>query len=451
MAYFTNMREFENILTLVESIDEQRKDEIKDSVAGSALSNNDPFGIDDLDNTVSLGDEAGVEGPSFSEDDIDLSEEDKAIVRQNLQNMIDELSGESISEPALEMIIQEVAQKSVYLNESEEDSVETPVEKNSLLKTKIKAAENYSKQLLGLAAENDGVIPEEEPTAEPTGDVESDPAAELDTDTETPEEGAEEPVDGTDEPEPTELTEGEFPLADDESGKEEDADPIDEGVCAECGEVVDVPESDVIKVVDDSEVEPLDDLGGEEIVEPIGGEGETIESLSAKFDDLKSLIEKALGKSEAVFEAAGLFGEYNNKSVEGGNPVINTGAQHSDFQAKKTATLATKGPAGFKLAELRKLDGSPKKVEPTTPKGKENKANIEKNAPTFAKGKNDVGKSQTEPDSGYNGSWKANAPKKPSAQPAVATNVKAAVVRESVEGSSKSFLEEARRIIRQGK
>lgn len=457
MSYFNLIKDTENILALVESIDEQRKLETKDAVAGSQSA--DPFAIDDLTNTVDIDDqESGIESPvNFSKEDITLDDDTKSIVRKNLQAMLDEISGEEISVPALEMILEEVANRSAYLSESEESSVETPVEKTSLLKTKKDAIIDYAKEVLQLGIDNDGVIPDdasEEPSTEELGDVPSNEEAnEIVTDE----------IEGGEPTEEETLTESDDADADDEEEEltesVEDVGNIEEGVCTECGEepvgsesdIVDVDPSDVIKVVDDSEVEPIDiDVEFEPTEDEVGGDSSKIDELSAKIDQLTDIVSKLAGNQSAVFEAAGLFNEYKHSDIEGKDPKINTGAQHSDFQ-KKITPKTTSGE--LKLAELRELTSSPKKATPASKEGRENEsARASANAGNFKKDSRDQGKSQTAPESGYAKAVStAGTAKKPSASKEVPVQVKAAVVREAAEYGAKSFLEEAKRIIREGK
>ena len=469
MSYLNTMKDTENILALVESIDQQRKQDAKSAVTEAAGASSDPFSIEDLNNTVDLDDqENGIESPvHYDSKDIELSDEDKAIIRRNLQDMLDEISGESISEPALEMILEEVANTSAYLSEAEEDSVSTPVEENELLKAKKNAIIEYCKQSLDLGLENGGQIPEENAeNNEGTPEENSEEAASH--------EASETPTEEKSEEEKEKLTEDSDPSSE-EAGNEEGAqgNPVEtsevpeeeeestnEGVCAECGEHGEhgIPnvddDEDTIKVVTADEVEPVEVVSGsgdeeipsEALGAPEGGEA-TLEGLKSEIDELKELVKSLAGKNEAVFESIGLFGEYNNKFVEGGDPKANDGAQHPDFQLK--ATPKTSKP-GYKLGELRALASAPKKVSPQTKEQAENETEVNKVNPGFTKDKRDVGKSQ-ETIPVTSGIPKPVTPKKAPAQKAVTPQVKAAVVRESVENKAKSFLEEAKRIIREGR
>lgn len=445
MSYISSIKETENILALVEAIDQDRKKTLKEAVEDIDNTVKDEFSVDDLDNTVDLDAPNEHPGVSFDEDSIELSDEDKEIVRKNLQNMLDELSGDNISEPALEMIIMEVAQQSAYLSEAEEDSVETPVEKNELLKAKIGAIVKYAKGLLDTAEENEGEIPaegeEEKESSETEESEEKEIPEEEGGEKEEEEESLKESTeDGVESTESEEEAEG-----------DDDKESVDEGVCTECGEgtvevVPEVGDDDVIKVVDDSEVEPIDlDL---EVSPEEGEEKEEVDRL----DSIEALLRELIGtvkKDHAVLESAGLFSDFTNKNVEGKSPVVSgSGLQKPDFQKKATTDLKV---GDIKLAELRELAGKPRKVEPTTKFGKENKAEIERTKPTFAKGKNDTGKSEKEPEGAWEGKAEASAPKKPNGQREVTDPVKARVVSESVDKKTKSFLQEARRIIREGK
>lgn len=454
MSYINLLKENANILALVESIDEQRKLDAKDSLSGSSTS--EPFDINDLNDTVDIGDqENGLEAPDDGENTIELSDDDKSIVRKNLQSMLDELSGDDISTPALEMILEEVANNCAYLNEAEEASAETPVEKNNLLKDKKDAIINYAKEVLELGVDNDGVIPDE------TSEENSEKPTE-DTSAESSEEGSAEPEENKElaESDDTSVEQpGEDATSDQDTNDEDGS--LDEGTCTECGEgnteggvlttepeedVVEVNPEDVIKVVGDDEVEPIDIDGQGEEPE---GQPEGEQSQLSEINDKLSKLLDALTKQQTVFEAAGLFGDYTNPNVEGKDVVINSGAQHADFQKKITPATKT---GTIKIAELRDLASAPKKTEAATEEGRANEAEVAKaNAGKFKKDSRDSGKSQTAPESGYNNATKVNTPKKLPAQKEVTAPVKAAIVREATEVGLKSFLEEARRIIHEGK
>lgn len=442
MSYLNIIKNDQSLLALVESIDAQR---IQERGEFSGNKSSDPFSVDELNNTVDLDDQERGLGSdiSFDPDSIELSDEDKAIVRKNLQAMLDEIEGDDISIPALEMVLAEVAQQSTYLSESDEEGLNSPVEKSEKLKAKIGAAINYSKELLELGAENGGVIPDDnaEPASEPVEDTgnnaEPDLSAEIGA-TEEDKEPIEENLETQAEPVVENL----------EEPASEDKDPIEEGVCTECGDeaVVEVDPSEVIKVVDEDEVETIDDIDG---LGSEAGESAKISELSSKIDSLTDLVNKLVGTQSAVFEAAGLFGDFTNKAVEGSDPKMNNGAQHSDFQQKATPKTVS---GELKLGELRTLASTPKKVAPSTQYGRENEAEAAKaNSGTFKKDSRDQGKSTTAPESGYSKATSTNAPKKAPAQKTVSPEIKQAATSVLAESKAKSFLEEARRIIRSGK
>ena len=230
----------------------------------------------------------------------------------------------------------------------------------------------------------------------------------------------------------------------------EDSTPVVEGYCAECDEeAVEVDPSDVIKVVDDNDVEPIDvDVE----VEGDGSEEEEstqISELRSEISELKDLIKGLAGKQEAVFEAAGLFGDFTNKEVEGKDPKVNNGAQHKDFQ-KKIEPKVSLGDK-VKLGDLRTLADKPKKVEAGEEIWREDDKETESKGDKFTKDKRDVGKSKTAPESGYEKAVHLNTPKKAPAQKEISIEEKQAVASVLAEAKAKSFLEEARKIIRKGK
>lgn len=442
MSYMNAMKATEDILTLVEAMEENYKNGMESSPKGGNV-DSDPFGtvgLDEINDTVNPTDEPMKNDSLLGDSEINLSDVEKAGIRENLEKILADIQGDYISEPALEMIVNEVAKNSTFLTEADEDSVNSPMEKTELLTGKLKVVSDYINELLQVASDNGGELPPEEGEA-PVGEPESTegieaPGAEG-SEEEKPSEEKEEPSEEKEEKDP--VTEAEVV---EEAETTEEA-PVVEGVCTECGEdaVVDVPESDVIKVVDDSEVEPIDDIT------PEGGEQAGEFATKADVDELKQLIKSLAGHTSAVLESAGLIkGTDPIKSVEGKDPSM---GKPSHSSAQKTAAPKLNQP-GFKLATLRDLTSKPTKAESNAPFGKENEAARNKALPSFKKDSRDHGKSNSEPDGGMN---TATSNKKPNTGITTPTEQeKAAVLRESNSKTPvKSWLAEAAKLIRDGK
>lgn len=462
MSYVNSMKATEDILTLVESWDAEKKTGLESSAPiGDKGGDSDPFGtvaLDDINDTVETNDNYKEPEDLIGDKKITLSEQEKSIVRENLSNMLSELKGDDVSDVALEVIIGEVAKDSAVLTEADESNFESPAEKSQVLDKKEEAIQGYIRELLKIASDNGGELPTEAPEANDGASEES---------TETPEEKKEEGEEGasegekkpeeeavsTDKPEIVEGTDdgsAEAPESVDtaSTGDGSDAAPVEEGVCAECGDnaVVDVPEDEVIKVVDDSEVRPvgIDGIGGEEGAE--GVEDDSKYATKADVDEIKAMLQALVGNTSAVLESAGLIkgATINKNHSEGGTPSLGM-PKHSSEQKKITPNIAK---PGFKIATLKNLTDKPSKVESNAPFGKEDQAAREKSL-QFKKGERDHGKSQTEPEGGMP---TAPAVKKPKETPKPTEAVKAAVVRESVtKSSAKTWLAEAARLIREGK
>jgi len=449
MSYINSMKATEDILTLVESWDEQNKTGLETSEpVGGGSSDSDPFGtvsLDDINNTVETDDNFKEPENLLGDAEITLTAQEKAIVRENLANMLAELKGDDVSDVALEVIIGEVAKNSAVLTEADENTFETPAEKSQVLDEKEKAIDAYIRELLQVAAENDGVLPAEGGDETPSEENPETPSEEkTEEKSETPaEEKTEEKAEKDEEkkPESEAVDSNKEEIV--ETVVEEGVAPVEEGTCTECDQsgIVEVPEEEVIRVVDDSEVEPV------EIGEtPVGDSDDGKYATKEDVEELKNLI-LSLGKSQTtVLEAIGLIkgADVSAKNMEGGTPSMGT-PKHSS--AQKTAAPAIAKP-GFKIATLKNLTDAPTKPESNAPFGKENDAEVKKSL-QFKKGEKDQGKSQTEPEGGIPGSV---TPKKAKETPAPTDPVKAAVVRESVTGNpTKTWLAEAAKLIRGGK
>lgn len=315
-----------------------------------APADNGEISVDDMYNTVDIPGEESHEGPSFNPDEIELSEEDKEAAKSLLVNLLNDVTNsESISEPALEMIVNEVATQSSYLNEAEEGVLNGPVEKDSFVKSKIEAVKKYLLSLLGFAEENNGQLPEgtdvpaeteipaegemgEVPAAEPeagesTEHETSETPAEEKTEEEKDEsaplnEAGEKPVgeetsevspDGADKAEPTNESAEVAP-----EGSE--APVANEGVCTECDAegVLEVDPKETIRIVGEEdgpvtaigEEMPEGDVpGAPEIPGQIDGieqnagiDGVEDDAKTVTVGDLKTILDQYLGNGKASAE-----------------------------------------------------------------------------------------------------------------------------------------------------
>src|ERR1035437_8332466 len=253
MSYINSMKATEDILTLVESWDAEKKGLETAAPVGENKGDSDPFGtvaLDDINDTVETNDNYKEPENLIGDEEITLTPQEQAIVRENLSNMFSELKGDDVSDVALEVIIGEVAKNSAVLTEADETNFETPVEKSQVLDAKEVAIEKYIRELLKIASENDGELPAE-------GSEVTDTASEENT--ENPEEKKEEGEEGavedtekkpeeeavtTDKPEIVEGTDDGSAQSVNSVDTPETTEttPVEEGVCAECGDApVDVP------------------------------------------------------------------------------------------------------------------------------------------------------------------------------------------------------------------
>jgi hypothetical protein len=232
----------------------------------------DVFNPDDLFNTVDLPEDEPIEnGPSFSADDITLSHEQKEEIKKALTSVLDEIQDkDSISEPALEMIVNEVANQTSYLSEADEANLEGPVEKQKFRVGLVEAIKKFISELLGVTVENDGEVPTDVDSVGGEAGVGAGEGAENAGESgeagEAGEGKGEEAGEGQ-EPVDEEKKEGEVAsLQEGADGSEATGDgstatatepesAVQEGVCTECGEesVVEVDPLDAIRVVDDND------------------------------------------------------------------------------------------------------------------------------------------------------------------------------------------------------
>lgn len=368
-----------------------------------APADNGEISVDDMYNTVDIPGEESAEGPSFNPDEIELSEEDKESAKSLLVNLLNDVTNsESISEPALEMIVNEVATQSSYLNEAEEGVLNGPVEKDSFVKSKIQAVKKYLLSLLGFAEENDGQLPEgtdvpaetEIPAEGETSEVPAEPEAGESTEhenTETlPEEKEEESAplneseekpegketsevspDGADKAEPTNVApEGtEAPVA-------------NEGVCTECDAegVLEVDPKETIRIVGEEDG-PVTAIG-EEI--PEGGMGEIPgevegapeqggelgdEDKVVTVADLKSILQTTLGEylgdgkaSTELFESITTAASLPKVAPKGFQKTETPATETPKVQSNSSVVLPKVTPKGFqKTKEVGSLPEGAKK------------------------------------------------------------------------------------------
>ncbi len=289
-SFMNKLKGEQDILALCESYASDYNASLKNpTVEGEEQekpASDDAFNPDDLFDTVDLPEDAPAEnGPSFSADDIELSHEQKESVKKRLTEVLDEIQDkESISEPALEMIVNEVANETSYLSEAEEANLGGPVEKQKYRVGLIEAIKKFINELLGITVENDGELPE---NVDDIGEGEGDEGGEPGEGGEAGEagegtgEGAGEAGEGIEgaggEAEEDEATKnalqessaGSEAAGEGSEGSEVSPDDLmQEGVCTECNQdgVVEVEPDEVIQVLDDN------DPGVTPISEPVAGD-----------------------------------------------------------------------------------------------------------------------------------------------------------------------------------
>lgn len=369
-----------------------------------APADNGEISVDDMYNTVDIPGEESAEGPSFNPDEIELSEEDKESAKSLLVSLLnDVINSESISEPALEMIVNEVATQSSYLNEAEEGALNGPVEKDSFIKSKIKAIKKYLLALLGFAEENEGKLPEGTEVPEEGGEASeggesseapTEPEAGESTEpenTETlPEEKEEEsaPLNESEEkPEGKETSEVSSDSADKAEPTNDSAEvapegteaPVaNEGVCTECDAegVLEVDPKETIRIVGEEDG-PVTAIG-EEI--PEGGMGEIPgevegapeqggelgdEDKVVTVADLKSILDEYLGNGKAsteLFESITTAASLPKVDPKGFQKTETPATETPKVQSNSSVVLPKVTPKGFqKTKEVGSLPEGAKK------------------------------------------------------------------------------------------
>ena len=357
--------------------------------------------VDDMYNTVDIPGEESPEGPSFNPDEIELSEEDKEAAKSLLVNLLNDVTNsESISEPALEMIVNEVATQSSYLNEAEEGALNGPVEKDSFIKSKIEAIKKYLLALLGFAEENEGQLPEgtevpAEVPAEGEGSGEPTEGSEENTEhenSETPAEEKKEDDEKKEDEESTVLNENAEPSTDPVPESEEKPEGSEtsevspegaetpevktEGVCTECDAegVLEVDPKDTIRIVgeEDGPVTAITELPeegvpGAETPEEVPAQNGELgdEDKVVTVADLKSILDEYLGNGKAsneLFESITTAAVLPKKDPKGFQKTDKPEAETLKPQTSN-ATLPKVTPKGFQKTATPDLPEGAKKTE----------------------------------------------------------------------------------------
>lgn len=432
----------------------------------------DSFNPDDLFDTVDIPEDAPAEnGPSFSADDIELSHEQKESVKKRLTEVLDEIQDkESISEPALEMIVNEVANETSYLSEAEEANLGGPVEKQKYRVGLIEAIKKFINELLGITVENDGELPENvddigagegagEGGESGEGGEAGEGAGEGGEGGEAGEggEGAGEAGEGAGESEEDEAAKNalqESSAGSDAAGEGSEGsevapdDLMQEGVCAECNQegVVEVEPDDVIQVLDDN------DPGVTPISEPVAGDmAPVIGDGDGDADDLAG----GAGLSDDTPLTIGAFKELVGKllteSANGeksfadlwkdlsGNPIVLS--KPADKGAQKTADPKGKAPEGTQYETPKDETGNGTDLPKPATKGAQKTADPKGKAPEGT---------QYQAPTAPKGTT-APIAKKPVIAKEEAANLVAATLNEGSGKSAVSFLQEAAEAIKNAK
>jgi len=449
--------------TSLKKTTEAVEDGVQDKPVGD-----DVFNPDDLFNTVDVQEETPVEGgPSFSAEDITLSSEQKESVKKRLTEVLNEIQDkESISEPALEMIVNEVANETSYLTESEEASLVGPVEKQKYRVGLIEAIKKFINELLGVTVEQDGVMPEDVDNlgtgegGEGSEGAEGSEGGEGTGESGEGSEGAEEAGEGAgegSEEKKEEDEEGKSALNESSDGSEAAGEGSDdnevkpeaamqEGVCQECGEegVVDVNPDEVIQVIDDNDplvtpiAEPTTGDAG-----PVIGDGDSDDVMGAGLSDdapltvgvLKELVSKIL--TESANGEKSFADLWKNLA---GNPIVLSKPSNTKGE-QKTADPKGKAPDGTKYESPKDETGTaPELPKPSNTKGEQKTAD--------PKGNPSEGTEYETPNAPKAGG--ATVAKKPTMEKKEAANI-AAAISESSDKSAVSFLQEAAAAIKNAK
>lgn len=431
--------------------------------AGEESDGDDVMSVDDMYDTVDVPHEESPSAPAFDADAIELSEEEKESAKNAIIEILNSLGSDSISEPALEMIVNEVANDSAYLTEAESAELDGPVEKESFRTGKVEAFKKFFNQLFGKAEENGGTLPEDLDLNNLEGGSIEGGAEGGDNLEPISDEGAGAgPVGGDgdgDNDDVNPLTEGQFPGSADETKPEggTDADvvvegaigagntePLNESPCFECGEdgIVEVDPIDTIQVVDDNDpnVTALDGLGGmggdlgaglPPEAGVLGGDGDADDdSKAVTVGDMKRILGAYLAEGVEGFETKTLDQLFKSISTQATQP------KFTPKGVQKTVAPASASDVPVK-SSIPAEDGNSVVLPKVTPKGfqqtKSPTANLKSEVSLTVK---DSIPNQATPDAG----------KVPAAKTAdtETKNLTASVFTESASGNAKTFLAEAK-------
>lgn len=477
MNFMDRLKGEQDIIALCESfaLDKasSRKVALESVEAGvSKGEGDDVFNPDDLFNTVDVQEDTPAEsGPSYSAEDIELTSEQKEEIKKELVEVLSKIQNkDSISEPALEMIVNEVAKDTSYLSESEEANLEGPVEKEKYRVGLIEAIKKFINELLGVTVENGGEVPD---NVDDLGAEGGDLGGEGDLggagEGEGSGEGADLPAEGgegavsdegagegagdgdSDDKKESlqEGTEGEGAGVGDGDGDADDnGSPIGEGVCTECdgadGEgVLEVDPSEVIQVIDDNDpaVTPITDPVGGALAPEVDGAGGLGGDEGGLSDDtpltvgtLKELLGKVL--TEGVEGEKSFADLWKNLA---GNAVSLTKPNTKGEQ--KTADPKGKAPDGTSYTTAKDESGNSNTLTKPNTKGEQKTANPEGKAPEGTTYQKPATPSATS----------ASVSKKPEVSKEEAAKLAAAVLHEGEGKSAISFLQEASEAIKNAK
>ena len=478
MNFMDRLKGEQDIIALCESfaLDKASSKKIAlESVDGSGegkVGGDDVFNPDDLFNTVDLPEDTPAEaGPSYSAEDIELTTEQKEEIKKELISVLDKIQDKDrISEPALEMIVNEVANDTAYLSEAEEANLEGPVEKAKYRVGMVEAIKKFIGELLGVTVENDGEVPDNVDDLGGEGAGEGEGAGLPEEGGEGGEgaglpEGGEGAGEGAEGGEGAGLPDGDGD-SDDKGALQEGAGlpeegsatgegddkgaPIGEGVCTECdgaeGGVLEVDPSEVIQVIDDNDpaVTPISEpVGGAATTEVdglgleggIGGEeGGLSDDTPLTVGALKELLGKVL--TEGV-EGQKSFAELW-KSLAGNGVVL---SKPNTKGEQKTADPKGKAPEGTSYSTVKDESGNSNTLTKPNTKGEQKTAD--------PKGKAPEGTSYQTPSTPSASS--ASVAKKPEVSKEEAAKIAAAVLHEGEGKSALSFLQEATDAIKNAK
>lgn len=409
----------------------------------------DEFNPDDLFDTVDLPEDEPFEsGPKFTADDIELSKEHKEVIINKLNEVLDEIEDKtSISEPALEMIINEVANDTAYLSESEEANLSGPLETQRYRIGMIDSIKKFINELLATTIDNDGELPSTPEDVKSEGseldeeNLEVEPPSDLDDSLPTDSEN--EPAESSVEDDASKGDNEE-----DESSEDHKKDPLNEGVCLECeddemyDEIPEVEEDDLIQVIDDNDerITPMVDdpsVGpiSDDLPNDLTASYETSpDSLGSDLSDdtpltvgaFKDMVSKLLTESENSTKSfAELWKDLSGNQVSLSKPP-KKGEQ-------KTLDPKSKVPEGTKHSTLKDPSGNDSVAGKPADKGERKSLSPTSKTPEGTK---------------YSKPSTPNSPsapiaKKPKIDAKEASNLVAATLNESSDKKTLSFLQEA--------